>query len=180
MLPVSTSQAKGVWSVCASLREKLRYVYRAAEGRYDTMLDTFFNKRSAYTKIQSEALIERLKGVTMLDTLFNERSACTKIQSEALIERLRDVTARYLIRSLIRDRRALRQSEELTDKRKFTNIAKLQIDLAYLLSDLKYSNTLSLRLRAVCAPHALHPVNEFDAFSVRNNTKPRNIKVQPP
>jgi hypothetical protein len=108
MLPVSTSQAKGVWSACASLREKLRYVHRAIKGRYGAVLDTLFNKRSTCTKIQSEALIERLRGVTVLDTLFNERSACTKIQSEALIERLRGVTARYSIRSLMRGRHALR------------------------------------------------------------------------
>jgi hypothetical protein len=116
----------------------------------------------------------------VLDTLFNERSACTKIQSEALIERLRDVAARCSIRSSIRGRHALRQSEALTDKRKPTSMAKLRIDLAYLSSDPKYSNALPLRLRAACAPHALHPGNEFDASSVRNNTKPKNIRVQPP
>jgi hypothetical protein len=113
----------------------------------------------------------------VLDTLFNERSVYTKTQSEALIERLRGVTARYSIRSLIRGRHALRQSEELTDKRKSTNMAKLRIDLVYLSSDLKYLNALPLRLRAVCALHAFHSVNEFDALSVRNDTKPRNIRV---
>jgi hypothetical protein len=116
----------------------------------------------------------------MLDTLFNKRSACTKIQSEALIERLRNVTARCSIRSSIRGRHALRQSEALTDKRKPTSMAKLRIDLVYLSSDPGYSNALPLRLRAACASHALYPADEFDAPSVRNNTKPRNIRVQPP
>jgi hypothetical protein len=140
---------RGSWPACW---DHWRCVYRATEGRCGAMLDT----------------------------LFNERLACTKIQSEALIERLRDVAVRCSIRSLIRGRHALGQSEALTDKRKPTSIAKLRIDLAYLLSDPKYSNTLPLRLRAACAPHALHPVNEFDAPSVRNNTKPRNTRVQPP
>jgi hypothetical protein len=113
----------------------------------------------------------------VLNTLFSERSACTNIQSEALIERLRGVAARCSIRSLIRGRHALRQSEALIDKRKPTSVAKLRIDLAYLSSDPRYSNAFPLRLRAACAPHALHPVNEFDALSVRNNTKPRNTRV---
>jgi hypothetical protein len=65
VLPVSTSQAKRVWSACASLRGKLRCVHRAAKGRCGAVLDTLFNERSSYTKIQSEALIERLRDVAV-------------------------------------------------------------------------------------------------------------------
>jgi hypothetical protein len=116
----------------------------------------------------------------MLNTLFNKRSAYIRIRSEALIERPRGVTARCSIRSLMRGRHTLRQSEALTDKRKPTSIAKLRIDLAYLSSDLKYSNALPLRLRAACALHALYPINKFDAPFVRSDTEPENIRVQPP
>jgi hypothetical protein len=112
--------------------------------------------------------------------LFNKRSACTKIQSEALIEQLRGVTTRCSIRSLIRGRHTLEQSEALIDKRKSASMAKLRIDFVYLLSGPKYSSALPLRLRAACVLHALHPADEFDAPSVRNDTKPRNIRVQPP
>jgi hypothetical protein len=65
-------------------------------------------------------------------------------------------------------------------KRKPTSTAKLRIDLAHLSSDLRYSNALPLRLRAACAPHALHPIDEFDAPSVRKDAQPKNTRVQPP
>jgi hypothetical protein len=65
-------------------------------------------------------------------------------------------------------------------KRKPTSTAELRIDLAYLSSDLKYSNALPLRLRAACVSHALHPTDEFDAPSVRKDTQPENTRVQPP
>jgi hypothetical protein len=115
----------------------------------------------------------------VLDTLFNERSACIRIRSEALIELPRGVAARYLILSLMRGRHALRQFEALTDKRKPTSIAKLRIDLAYLSSDLKYSNALFLRLRAACALYALYPIDKFNALFVRSDIEPENIRVQP-
>jgi len=65
-------------------------------------------------------------------------------------------------------------------KRKPTNTAELRIDLAYLSSDLKYSNALSLRLRAACVSHWLYPTDEFDAPSVRKDTQPETARVQPP
>jgi hypothetical protein len=71
------------------------------------------------------------------------------------------------------------RSRPLLADRKPTSTAELRIDLAYLSSDLKYSNALPLRLRAACVPHALHPTDEFDAPSVRKDTQPENTRVQP-
>jgi hypothetical protein len=67
-----------------------------------------------------------------------------------------------------------------TDKEEATSTAKLRIDLAYLTSDLRYSDALPLRSRIACALYALHPIDEFDAPSVRKDTQPKNIRVQPP
>jgi hypothetical protein len=72
------------------------------------------------------------------------------------------------------------RSRPLLADRKPTSTAELRIDLAYLSSDLKYSNALPLRLRAACVSHALHPTDEFDAPSVRKDTQPKNTRVQPP
>jgi hypothetical protein len=68
-------------------------------------------------------------------------------------------------------------------RKKPTSAAELRIDLAYLSRGPKHSSTFPsslLRLRAACVPHAFHPTDEFDAPSVRKDTKPENIRVQPP
>ena len=96
------------------------------------------------------------------------------------IERPRGVAARLLLSSMrgqLAPRHGLRRSPT---KRKPTSTVKLRIDLAYLSSDPKCSDALPLRLRAACVPHTLHPTDEFDAPSVRNDTKPENTRVQPP
>jgi hypothetical protein len=75
------------------------------------------------------------------------------------------------------------QGAHQTPRKELTSTAKLRIDLVHLSSDPKCSNALlssPLRLRAACVPHALHPTDEFDAPSVRKDTQPENIRVQPP
>jgi hypothetical protein len=84
-------------------------------------------------------------------------------------------------RDQYRGRFAAREAEMYpSTRRKPTSTAKLRIDLAYLPSDLRYSDALPLRLRAACAPYALHPIDEFDAPSVRKDAQPENTRVQPP
>ena len=84
-------------------------------------------------------------------------------------------------RDQYRGRFAAREAEMCPPiRRKPTSTAKLRIDLAYLPSDLKYSDALPLRLRAACVPYALHPTDEFDAPSVRKDAQPKNTRMQPP
>ena len=75
------------------------------------------------------------------------------------------------------------QGTHQTPRRGPASTAELRIDPAHLSSGPRCSDALPsspLRLRAACVPHALHPTDKFDAPSVREDTQPENIRVQPP
>jgi hypothetical protein len=83
----------------ASLREKLRYVHRAAKERYDAII-TLFDKRLTYIKTRSKALTNKEKAyehgeVTSRSRLLIERSKVLERLSFTFTRSLRFIRALF-------------------------------------------------------------------------------------